>query len=47
MVLPYYLCHVEKHVLSVSLCVSDMCDISDSDEDRGRSRILDAEERDG
>jgi hypothetical protein len=42
-VLPYYLCHVEKHV-----CLfhdGDRCGMVGSDKDRGRSRRLGAEDR--
>jgi hypothetical protein len=38
MVLPYYLCSCGESCLLVSWCVGDMCDMTSSDEDLGRSR---------
>jgi hypothetical protein len=45
MVLHYYLCSCGESRLLVSWCVGDRCDMVDSDEDHGRSRRPDVEDR--
>jgi hypothetical protein len=39
------ICSCEESCLLVSWCVGDRCIMADSDEDRGRSRRFDAEDR--
>jgi hypothetical protein len=44
-VLRYYLCSCGESCLLVSWCVGDRCDIAANNEDRGRSRRPDVEDR--
>jgi hypothetical protein len=43
----YYLSCVENHVCLCLCCVDHKCDMAGSDEDLGRSRRADVEDRDG
>jgi hypothetical protein len=45
MVLLYYLCSYGESRLLVSWCADGRCDMTDSDEDHGRSTRLGAEDR--